>query len=96
MYESFSKRKIIEMIDERKLALVAALHANGMIENLGQEISNLEQASEEAKALIYNNDTKTKADIDFETNPFYTAGWKVPEIESPNVSDIESTDTDQQ
>lgn len=81
-YESFSKRKITEQLEDRKNAMIAGLHGNSNFsgEALGKAVQSIEDSFSEAVAALYRPaDAEDEAEKALKENPFFTS-MKVPEI----------------
>ena len=78
-YESFSKRKMVDQLERRKLAMISGIHGNPNVSGdaLGKAVQGIEQAFDDAVAKLYGE--IDEEDESFDDNPFLSA-MKLPEI----------------
>lgn len=80
-YESFSRRKVVEQLEQRKLAMISGLHGNSNVsgESLGKAVQSIEESFNSALARIYGSTEDDDLDREIKENPFFTS-MKLPEI----------------
>lgn len=80
MYEAFSKRKLVESLERRKLAIIAGMHGNMNFsgKDLSKAVDDIEGNFQQAIATIYGKPKEKEEPL--EANPFFAA-MKLPKVD---------------
>lgn len=82
-YEAFGKRKVIQSLERRKLAMIGGMHGNSNLsgEDLAKAVHAIEESFDDAIASVYGSFDDDEVEAALKDNPFFSA-MKLPEIET--------------
>lgn len=82
-FQAFARRKAVESLEARKLAMLSGLHGNSNMsgDDLGKAVEQLEESFKTATNAIYGLVDEEEID---QSNPFF-GQIKVPEISQSGV-----------